>query len=109
MKIEQISTLSAGRVSATVTSVEDQTNDFGESVVFFFNVKDQEGTTIEGMRLYCSAIISKRSKLGKLCKSLGMKDVTKITDTKDLKGLVGKTTDALRVYENDAGYMRLKF
>ena len=109
MKIEQITTLSAGPVGATVTSVEDQTNDFGESVVFFFNVTDEEGTTMEGMRLYCSAIISKRSKLGKLCKSLGMKDVTKITDTKDLKGLVGKKTDALLVYENDAGYMRLKF
>ena len=109
MKIEQITTLSAGPVGATVTSVEDQTNDFGESVVFFFNVTDEEGTTMEGMRLYCSAIISKRSKLGKLCKSLGMKDVTKITDTKDLNGVVGKKTDALRVYENDAGYMRLKF
>ena len=109
MKIEQITTLSAGPVGATVTSVEDQTNAFGESVVFLVNVKDQEGTTIDGMRLYCSAIISKRSKLGKLCKSLGMKDVTKITDTKDLKGLVGNKTDALRGYENDAGYMRLKF
>ena len=109
MKIEQITTLSAGPVGATVTSVEDQTNDFGESVVFFFNVTDEEGTTIEGMRLYCSAIISKRSKLGKLCISLGMKSPEKLKDTKELNGLVGKTTDALRVFENDAGYMRLKF
>ncbi len=113
MKIEQITTLSAGRVSATVTAIEEQTNDFGESVVFFFTVKDKEGTTIEGMRLYCTAIISKRSKLGKLCRDLEPDakklNVATISDTKELNVLVGKTTDALRVYENDAGYMRLKF
>ena len=108
MKIEQITTLSAGRVSATVTAIEEQTNDFGESVVFFFTVTDKEGATLDNMRLYCSAIVSKRSKLGKLCTSLGFKDVEKITDTKDLKGLIGKTTDELIAFENDAGYMRLK-
>ena len=108
MKIEQITTLQAGRVSATLSAIEDQTNDFGESVVFFFTVKDKEGATLDNMRLYCSAIISKRSKLGKLCTSLGFKDVEKITDTKDLTVLIGKSTDELVIYENDAGYMRLK-
>ena len=108
MKIEQITTLSAGRVAATVTSVEDQSNDFGESVVFFFTVKDKEGATLDNMRLYCSAIISKRSKLGKLCISLGMKSPDKLKDTKELDGLIGKSTDELVIYENDAGYMRLK-
>ena len=109
MKIEHFETeeLLAGLVEATLTEVEDVSNEFGDSVLFHFNVKDKSGNQVEGMRLYCSAIISPRSKLGKLVKTLGVKDVSKISETKNLEKLIGKET-VLHAYQNDAGYNRLK-
>ena len=109
MKIEHFETdeLIAGLAEATLTSVEDVTNDFGDSVLFTWTVKDKGGNVVEAMRLYCSAIISPRSKLGKLVKTLGVKDVSKISDTKNLEKLIGKTI-VLHAYQNDAGYNRLK-
>ena len=107
MKIEHINTLTAGLVEATLTQIEEVSNDFGESIVFYFTAVDKTGNQIENMRLYCSAIISGRSKLGKLCKSLGLENVEKVKDSKDLQKLIGKKT-ALKAFENDAGYMRLK-
>ena len=109
MKIEHFESdeLLAGLVEATLKNVEDVSNDFGDSVLFSFDCKDKEGKQVESMRLYCSAIISSRSKLGKLIKGLGVKDVSKITETKDLKNLIGKTTH-LHAYQNAEGYNRLK-
>ena len=109
MKIEHFETeeLIAGLVEATLKNVEDVSNDFGDSVLFTFDIKDKGGHAVNDMRLYCSAIISGRSKLGKLVKSLGVKDVSKITETRDLKKLVGKTT-VLHAYQNAEGYNRLK-
>ena len=109
MKIEHFETdeLLAGLVEATLTQVEDVTNEFGDSVLFTWTVKDKTNNVVEGMRLYCSAIISPRSKLGKLVKTLGVKDVSKISDTKNLEKLIGKTI-VLHGYQNDAGYNRLK-
>lgn len=109
MKIEHFETkeLTAGLVEARLKNVEDINNDFGESVLFEFDCTDKEGVTVEGMRLYCSAIISSRSKLGRLVKSLGVKEPSAILDTKDLKKLIGKKT-VLHCFNNSEGYQRLK-
>tara|TARA_R100001594_G_scaffold70536_1_gene104906 strand:+ start:2270 stop:2608 length:339 start_codon:yes stop_codon:yes gene_type:complete len=109
MKIEHFESkeLSAGLVEATLKSVEDVSNDFGDSVLFSFDCKDKEGNEVEDMRLYCSAIISSRSKLGKLVKGLGVKDVSVITETKNLEKLIGKKT-VLHCFQNSEGYQRLK-
>ena len=116
MKIEQFdesARVSVGPVKAEVVSVEDVVNQFGESILFTFNVSDVDGNTMEGMRIYCATpSLVPLSKLGKLVRSLvpkvTQKSIDGIQDTESLaKVAVGRTT-TLEAYENDAGYLRLR-
>ena len=101
MKIEQFdesARVSAGPVKAEVASVEDVVNQFGESILFTFNVTDVDGNKMEGMRIYCATpSLVPLSKLGKLVRSLvpkvTQKSIDGIKDTETLaKVAIGRTT-----------------
>jgi len=117
MKIEQTTEdgarISSGLVTATVVNVEDVTNQYGESILFTFNVADKEGLTMEGMRIYCATpSLVPLSKLGKLVRTLvprvTQKSMDGIKDTETLRKVALGRKTTLEAYENDDGYMRLR-
>ena len=105
--------ISAGPVKAEVVKVEDDVTTYGECVVFYFNVTDMDGKTLDGMRVYCSTpSLVPLSKLGKIVRALVPKVTQKtiggIKTTENLNKVATGRTVTLEAYENDAGYMRLR-
>jgi len=105
--------ISAGLVEAEVVKVEDDVTTYGECVVFYFNVSDKDGKTLDGMRIYCSTpSLVPLSKLGKIVRALVPKVTQKtiggIKNTEDLNKVATGRKVVLEAFENEAGYMRLR-
>ena len=108
-----VARISGGLVTATVVNVEDVVNQYGESILFTFNVADSDGMTMEGMRIYCATpSLVPLSKLGKLVRTLvpkvTQKSINGIKDTQTLRKVAMGRKSTLEAYENDDGYMRLR-